>query len=433
MRETVIDFFRNLPGFEPGKKILCALSGGGDSVALTHLLCSVKRELGTEVGAAHFNHCLRDTADRDEEYSKTLCIELGIPFFPGHGDVARAAGGASIEETARTMRYEFLLETAQTHGYDYIATAHTADDNLETMLLNLVRGSGAKGLSGIPPVRGRIVRPLLAFTGEQLREYLRERGIAYMDDETNFQNICARNALRLEAVPVLRRINPRAAENASGAAERLRRDEEFLEELAAETAAELIIQTPGGAQLDAGTLGKMPEALSSRILRLLCPGCGSGHIKAVLELCRGAAGSGELDLPGLKVRREYGRLIISTPEKPPTIAETPVKIGVTRQPGLEIILEQGKKIYNSEMTFHLKHSNIQGNLRVRSRRTGDRIKLPRRPEKSLKKLLIDEKIPRSERDNLAVLADDAGVVLVERLGTAERCAGDDMTLTIRRR
>ena len=113
MRETVIDFFRDLPGFEPGKKILCALSGGGDSVALTHLLCSVKRELGTEVGAAHFNHCLRDTADRDEEYSKTLCSELGIPFFPGRGDVARAAGGASIEETARTMRYEFLRETAQ--------------------------------------------------------------------------------------------------------------------------------------------------------------------------------------------------------------------------------------------------------------------------------------------------------------------------------
>ena len=433
MKETVIEFFRSLPGFKPGKKVLCALSGGGDSVALLVLLNQVQSTLQINVGAAHFNHCLRDTANRDEEYAKTLCESLCVPFFAGKGDVAAAAGGKGVEEKARDMRYEFLRKVAAEEGYDYIATAHTADDNLETLILNLIRGSGTRGLAGIPPVRGNIVRPLLSMTGLQLREYLKSRSISYMDDETNFRDICARNIIRHRIVPELRKLNTKAVENAANAAALLRRDEAYLQECAAKWIDEFVTEGKDERiEVDAKKLAALPEAISGRVIKTLCPECAGVHIKSVLELCKGPNPSGSVSVPGRIAAREYGRLVMEKPSNDVKIDRVTLAPGITKLGNTEIILESGKKVYSSETTFYLNDSNIRGELQARSRRPGDRIKLPGRPEKSLKKWMIDEKIPRKERDGLLVVEDEEGIVLVEGLGVAQRCAGEDITLTIRR-
>ena len=179
-----------------GCRVLCACSGGADSTALLHLLCSMPR---VTVVCAHFNHRLRGAeSDRDEAFVRSMCERLGVDCVCGGEDVAAAAAarGAGIEETARALRYAFLEETAVKCGCDRIATAHHAEDNAETVLMNLVRGSGLRGLCGIPPVRDGVIRPLLNATRKEILEYLAENGLSYVDDSTNELDDCARNRIR---------------------------------------------------------------------------------------------------------------------------------------------------------------------------------------------------------------------------------------------
>lgn len=154
----------------PGGGVLCAVSGGADSVYLLCRLCELRESLGLRVWAAHYNHCLRGAeSDRDEAFVRDLCAGLGVEAYSGRGDVAAFAreNGLGTEDAARRLRYAFLEQTADALGADAIATAHTADDNAETMLLNLARGAGLRGLCGIPPRRGRVIRPILGVTARR--------------------------------------------------------------------------------------------------------------------------------------------------------------------------------------------------------------------------------------------------------------------------
>ena len=199
---------------EDGEPVLVALSGGADSVALLRAL----QALAYPVRAFHLNHCLRGAeSDRDEAFCRALCAGLGVPLTVERIDVAAArAAGEGIEAAARRIRYARLTAAAQGAK---IATAHTADDNLETMLFHLVRGTGPKGLAGIPPVRGQVIRPLLGVTRAAVEAYLHALGQDYVTDSTNADDAYTRNRIRHEVVPVLRQINPAV----SGAAARLAR------------------------------------------------------------------------------------------------------------------------------------------------------------------------------------------------------------------
>ena len=187
--------------------ILCAVSGGADSMYLLARL----RELGYTVAAGHYNHGLRGTeADRDEAFVRDFCAARGIPFVSEKGDVAAFAAeqGMGTEAAARTLRYAFLERAADDLGAAVIATAHTAGDNAETVLLHLARGSGLKGLGGIPPKRGRVVRPMLDVTRAEVESYLAEHDIKYVTDSTNGEDDYARNRVRHGAVPALETVNP---------------------------------------------------------------------------------------------------------------------------------------------------------------------------------------------------------------------------------
>lgn len=202
--------------------ILCALSGGGDSVALVHYL----KSQGFQVAAAHFDHHLRPTSGADAALARDLCRELDVPFYLGEGRVGQLPG--NLEANARAARYAFLEATAERLGAARLATAHNANDNLETVLLHLTRGCGLQGLTGIQPRRGKLVRPMLHTTRAAIEDYLRQHHLTYATDETNADTHYARNRLRHQVVPVLESLNPRVAEAAARMTDRLRLDAERL-------------------------------------------------------------------------------------------------------------------------------------------------------------------------------------------------------------
>lgn len=407
----------------PNGGVLCAVSGGADSVYLLCRLCELRESLGLRVWAAHYNHCLRGPeSDRDEDFVRSLCAGLGVKAYFGRGDVAAFAreNGLGTEDAARRLRYEFLGHTADDLGADAIATAHTADDNAETMLLNLARGAGLRGLCGIPPRRGRIIRPMLDVTRAEIEAYLEQRGIAHVEDSTNAGDDYARNRIRHHAVPALRSVNPEFSRAASRAAELLRRDEEFLEGLA----RDFVEANPKG--LPCRELTELPQPVSSRALRMASgTQLSETHVASALELARGT-GLGFLDLPGLRLKREQGLLTFgaAAPERLP-VRELAIG-GDTEIPEAGVILHSAITVYSGEIhsslnTFFFQYENICGTITCTSRTAGDRIRLCSRGcTKKLSDLFAERRLTQAERELVPVIRDEAGPIAVCGFGAAER-------------
>ena len=201
---------------KPGDTVICALSGGADSVALLFGCCLLKDKLGITLEAAHFNHHLRGPeSQRDEQFARQLCDRYEIQLHVGSAEVT--PGPKGLEAAAREARYGFFATLP-----GKVATAHTADDNAETVLLHLVRGTGLKGLGGIAPVNGKYIRPMLDITRKQVLSFLADYHLSYVEDSSNAGDDFLRNRLRHHVMPLLRAENPRFAENTSRMAQRLR-------------------------------------------------------------------------------------------------------------------------------------------------------------------------------------------------------------------
>ncbi|MDE6280923.1 MAG: tRNA lysidine(34) synthetase TilS, partial [Oscillospiraceae bacterium] len=249
----------------PGAGVLCALSGGADSMYLLCRLLEGREKYGWTVCAAHLNHHLRPTAQRDEDFVRDWCGKREVPISVGHADVEGFARreGLSVEEAGRALRYAFLEETAQQEGLSLIATGHHAGDNAETVLMNLIRGCGLKGLTGIPERRGDIVRPMLAVTRAEIEAYLKEHNVPHVEDETNTDLTYTRNKVRHQLLPLLEELNPQAAAHIAAAARRLREDEDELARQAARL-AEQGLDIPEGAAIPARVLADAPRPLALR-------------------------------------------------------------------------------------------------------------------------------------------------------------------------
>ncbi len=238
-----------------GGVMLVAVSGGRDSVCLLHYLAAMPRDF--TVAAAHLNHGQRPTAGRDVDFVRQLCRELDVPLTVERADVPALARerGVGLEEAGRMARYDFFRRTADRLGAQRIATAHHAADQAETVVLNLVRGTGMQGLAGIPPVRGRIVRPLLETSREEIETYLEIHRLSHVEDETNRDTALRRNLLRREVMPRLAELHDGAAANICRTAELLRQEDAFLDALAADylpaagltAGRERLRSAPGGA------------------------------------------------------------------------------------------------------------------------------------------------------------------------------------------
>ena len=414
----------------PGNHILCAVSGGADSVCLLHWLRAQSEALGFSLTAAHFDHRLRGAESRrDAAFVEKLCKDWGVPCVVGAGDVSGEARrrGTGIEETARALRYDFLERTAEELGADLIATAHNANDNVETMLLHLIRGSGVQGLTGIRPRRGKLIRPLLTTTRAEILAYLEANSLPHVEDSTNADTAYARNRLRRQVIPLLEELGPGLISRLSDTAGYLRADNDYLnaQAMAAVRGAEPTVT--GGLVLPADTIARSPDPIAVRAVGALLGRLGehqyrSAHLLSVVELARSGHPSGSVDLPhGLTARRAYGLLVL---ERAAEGGWTPVPLNV---PGETALPQLGWKLVcrparapaeppTDPFVCYLDPAALDGPLTVRPRETGDAITLPGRPHKSVKKLLIDAKVPRPDRERLPVVADAAGPVWLAGFG-----------------
>lgn len=438
----LIDEYDMLP---PGCTVVCAVSGGADSICLLHRLNQLRAIRPFTLVAAHYNHHLRGAeSDRDEAFVKRWVEDwcgpdpaAGQPPLPavrlitGGGDVSGEAKrlGLGLEETARRMRYAFLEEAARAVGADRIATAHTADDNAETVLLHLIRGSGLQGLTGIRPRQGRLVRPLLTTTRREIEDYLELYHIPHVEDSTNQDDAYTRNQVRHQVIPLLDEINPWFVPRMADTIRYLRSDNDYLSAQAAAGARRARPAGDGGLSISAALLASQPDPIAVRIVSCLLGRLGefqfrAAHLTAVVALSRSPAPSGAVSLPhSLTARRVYGELIlVRGARRSPPFA--PVSLSVPGEAVLPSIgwtiacrrAEAPEQPPDTPDHFFLNPSRLTGPLVIRPRLTGDTITLPRRRAKTVKKLLIDAKVPRWDRDRLPLLADASGPLWLAGFG-----------------
>lgn len=383
-----------------GEQIVCAVSGGADSMALLWGMYLLKDKLKIEVSAAHFNHRLRAAeSDRDEAFVRDFCAGYNIPFTAGSGQVV--SGKKGLEAAAREARYAFLKTLP-----GYIATAHTADDNAETILMHLVRGTGLKGLGGIAPVNGQLIRPMLDITRAEVLAFLEEYSIPFVEDSSNAGDDFLRNRLRHHIMPLLKQENPCLAENLSAMAGRLRQDAECLDQMACANMTDSVSR-----------LQALSPAIRSRVLsqHLLTAGVKepeAAHIALLEKLVFSENPSAKAAFPGgVTVTRCYDTLQVSYPVA--ELPEIPLNCpGVTELTGLRIICSPNEnETYNTD-SFPVA---MGANPVVRARKTGDSLRLSG-GTKSIKKLLIDRKIPAAQREHIPVIADDTGVLMIAGIG-----------------
>ncbi len=409
----VLAWCREQALFPAGAAVTAALSGGADSVAMLHLLLSLRTELGITLRAAHYNHHLRGAAsDGDEAFCRELCRSLDVPLRCGGGDVAAFAREQkiSVELAARKLRYAFLLA-----GDGLVATAHNAGDSLETVLMNLTRGAALRGLRGIPPKRDRVVRPLLCLSRHEIEDYLARHGLPHVSDESNGEGFCRRNRVRRAVVPALLAENPSLLDNLSRTLLALREDEALL----GGQSDALLAGAARTGGYDAEALLDAPRPLRRRALRRLLEDAGlrdvtAAHLEAAEALLRSGP-SARLDLPGgVTLRRVYGLVTAQAEEwepfEPfwlPLPGEVPLSGGRT-------LRCRGPLPFDPALPGLLLRP--PGPLLVRPRRPGDRLRLSG-GEKSVKKLLIDKKIPAALRAGLPVLEWEGRAAAVWGVGT----------------
>ena len=398
------------------RRLIAAYSGGADSAALLDLLVGSADEYGIEVEAVHVMHGIRgEEAERDAEFCRARCAGYGIPCRTVRRDVPALARewGCGIEEAGRRARYEVFSEICAERGAFAVATAHHADDNLETVILNLARGSGTRGLAGIPPVRDGVIRPLILCSREEIDGYCAEKGVEFVSDSTNQSDIYARNYVRHEIVPRLKKLNPQAAAAVSRQSGLLRSDDGRL----CDEAGALLeaAQKDGRFLLD--SFGKAHPAVASRALREAA-GREINATEALAALRRGedtriSVGNSltlEIYRGGFRFIPDTGRNAVPAadymlrlePEVPVSPEGAEFAVTVTAcdcdAPG---------NIYKKSIYAAIDSAKIVGELYVRPRRPGDRMRV-RGISRTAKNLLQEAGIPASDRASLPVVCDGVG-------------------------
>ena len=398
MLDKLLSTIRRYHLVDAGDTVICAVSGGADSMALLFAMYLLREKLDIRLQAVHFNHNLRGAeSDADEAFVRAFCAQYDIELFVGSGQVT--AGKKGLESAARDARYGFFQSLS-----GKIATAHTADDNAETVLMRLVRGTGLKGLGAIAPMRGNIIRPMLNVTRQEILAFLEEYHLTYRQDSSNDGDDFLRNRLRHHVMPLLKEENPRLAENLSAMALRLRQDEEALSVMAE-------------GESDVQTLRTMQTAIRSRALERILKESGvkepeASHIALLESVVFSENPSAQAKFSGgVTIRRQYDKLI-ANPEQPsfePVILTCP---GTVQVAGYEIVCEKATQIINDATIVTV---NVREPIIIRSRQSGDTIRLSG-GRKSLKKLFIDRKIPAVKRNQIPILTDSHGVIAVCGIG-----------------
>ena len=435
----------------PGDWVLVAVSGGPDSVALLAAIAQLAPALGIDVRAAHFNHHLRgEESQRDQQCAQSVATTLGVRCITG--DAVALSGRSNLEARAREQRYAFLEGVAESEGCTKIATGHTMDDQAETLLMRLLRGTGLDGLACIQPVRdGRIVRPLIECSRRQVLAFLKANALPYCEDSSNDDRRLLRNRVRHDVVPLLRSINPNVVHTLASTAEILAGEAGLLE-----VDARALLSLPAPF-LPVAAVIAAPPALRGRVVRTWLreqrgdlQRLTAAHIRAVVDVALGTRPSARVRLPGgERVAREYDRLRWLA-------CETRHVVEPLREllPGSVVALESGWRIsvelaeLAELVADHRKGrqwppdlwevaadaAGVPAPLIVRSARPGDRVRpLGMRGSRKLQDIFVDRKLPREQRWSFPVV-EAAGEILwvpgVVRSGAALITAETRLTLRL---
>jgi len=451
---TVRETMRRYSMVSPRDSVLVAVSGGPDSVCMLHVLIELRNEFGYDVKVAHLDHQFRgEESQRDAEFVKELAGRFDVPCFTHEENVPRflMSNAMSAQDAARVLRYQFLVKTSKLEYCQRIATGHNADDQAETVLMRVLRGAGPDGLAGIPPKReGTIIRPLLGCWRADIEDYLSERDLPYRVDESNSDTKYLRNEIRNELLPLLKRYNPQIARSLAGLASIMADVSAHLERQTDLALPEVLKTTRVGQFiLDLPTLAGYDEALKRSIFRRIfgslrpdLPPLSSRHVEKLLGMLREGEVGASVELPDrARARLEHGCVVFSHGEGPPRAEERGLTVpGEADFPeaGLSVtaeLVERSELGYcpteaNEELAF-FDWERLNGTLRIRSRREGDRfVPFGMEGSQSLKDLFINSKVAFSFRPSVPILCDGEGILWVVGLRRAARAPVTEDTRTV---
>ncbi len=403
--------------FGGAKVVLAGLSGGADSVCLFLMLHKLSSVYGYRLEAVHVNHMIRGSeADRDEQFCAHLCKRYGVRLHVERVNVPLLAKERRIstEEAGRNARYEIFEKIARGIGDEgavRIAVAHHMDDQAETVLFNMIRGSRYRGLEGMRARNGAVIRPLLCITRSQVEEYLRLQSQDYCTDSTNEECDYSRNLIRNRIVPELQSINSGAVKNIAAMAEGMGRLGGLVERLTDVAQKECVNLSDGRYRLELEPFGRLDPVIKEQLMyRLLCQctgvkkDIGRVHVQSLVELA--AQGTGKrLDLPyGVCAVNEYGYMYLACKSENTQRQRWRLMTFLTQKAADEYIESQknNKNIY----TIGINCDKIKGSLLIRTKQTGDVIAIGENgATKTIQRLFIDEKVPREQRDSVPIVFD----------------------------
>jgi len=414
-----------------GDHVLVGLSGGPDSVCLLHLLNHLKGHYKLKISAAYIDHKLRpDEVPAEIEFCKRLCENLDIPFYTQAVDVKEIAKREriNIQEAARNLRYAALDQISINIKAHKIAVAHNADDQAETVIMRLLRGAGPAGLSGIPPVRKKIIRPLIEIEREEIEEFLKEKNISYITDSSNKSPKYLRNKIRQELMPVIKSISPQGIKIISKTAEIMREENDFINVSVTKALMRLMSRrTDRKVELFCNPMEVLNIVVLRRALRVAIDsvkdlkGIEFDHIDQIIQLIKKGKAGDRIYLPkGIRAIKGYSTVIITceppgklstyTIEKPQSIniVEASLTLSLNEMNRDEVTdFGDGKKI------IYVDADKVKFPLIVRSRKEGDYFYpfgLGKR--KKLQDFFVDEKVPRDERDLIPIIESNGEIICI---------------------
>ena len=413
--KTVLTTIEKYNMLEKGATVIVALSGGADSVSLLNALISIKEKYSLNIRAAHVNHNLRGAeAERDENFVRKICAEKNVELFVKSVDINIIADEEKIstELAGRQERYRFF-EELNTRFNAKTATAHTADDNAETVIFNLIRGAGLNGLCGIKPVREGIIRPLINLGREEVERYCEENNLEFVTDSTNLTDDYTRNKIRHKIIPVIRELNPGFIGTVKNETEVLSGINSYIELKSEEYIKNAEVENGCSCE----KLREIPDALKPAVIYTLLRKNGIMPESKHISLIAGILETGAVDLNGsLRAVSKQGTLrFIDKEVQENKFSEKELKLDMS-------FCYNGNKYSVKEINSEgaLKKSVLEKDAVFRTRRAGDSFTLPRRKvTKSLKKLFNELKIPEEKRDSVMLLASGSEVLWIEGVGASE--------------
>ncbi len=413
-------YFESLPFSVNGKTLCVGLSGGADSVSLLLGMIEVSESFGFNVSACHFNHMIRgEEADKDEEFCKELCSKYNVKIFCGRDDVPAHSKTykLSIEEAARNCRYAFFDRICSKNTVDYCVTAHNMNDDAETLILNLIRGSGSNGASSIAPYSDNILRPLLKVSREEIEAYLTESKQVYVTDSTNLSNDYSRNYVRNIILPEMKNLNPSVIEALSKYTDSCRNDRDYFDTIV-------------GDHIDSD-LRQLPKSIRDRVLikkyKDFSGLCLNSNMIFDIEqsifsdnrVCIPLFGDTEAVVNNGKVVFGLRTENIALQFDAQTLNFGQNEVFGSRVNILLSSDNETKNFNKLSTTALISFDKISGTIKVRNRRVGDKIFI-NGINKSIKKLFIDKKVPKEYRDIIPIIFDEEGIIYVPFVGIADR-------------